>query len=73
MKRIVETIGYEPREYEDWEFENGHPRWSEEVHEKLHYRLFEVRVLADLDEETGAYTVRAFQLGDKTFMERDRG
>lgn len=44
-------------EYADWELNDGKPRFDAKVHNKLHYRLYEVEFELEIDTTTGEYKI----------------
>lgn len=65
--KITDWLHKDPDEYENWEMKDGELRWDMPVHELLHYRLYEVKVNAELS-DAGEYTVLSFELDGKKFI-----
>lgn len=63
---ITEYLHKDPDEYERWEMKDDNPKWDQEVHVKIHYRLYEVKVNADISED-GVYSVLSFEVDGKVF------
>lgn len=59
-------------EYEEWEVDDDYkPRWSPEVHNKLHYALYEVEFDMEIDLTTGDDKILRVTYGDQVLVPQE--